>query len=134
MNPPDNESRLMILVVLLLGFSLLEQVWPLRKTTQPRLPRALNNLLMAGSSALILKLAFYPLVLTVASLTAAENWGILSKLDLPVQARIPLAILALDWTLFIWHGLLHKVPFLWRFHNVHHTDLDLDPPSDVLQP
>jgi sterol desaturase/sphingolipid hydroxylase (fatty acid hydroxylase superfamily) len=116
----------MILAVLLLGLTLLEQWRPLRKTTQAKLPRVLNNVLIAGSSALILKLAFYPLVLNVASMTAAENWGILSKLDLPVQARIPLALLSLDWTLYIWHRLLHKVPFLWRFHNVHHIDLDLD--------
>jgi sterol desaturase/sphingolipid hydroxylase (fatty acid hydroxylase superfamily) len=126
MNPPSPELRFLILAFMFLGLTLLEQLWPLRKATQARLPRILNNLLLAGSSALILKLAFYPLVLTVASMTAAENWGILARLDLPVQARMPLALLSLDWSLFLWHRLLHKVPFLWRFHNVHHTDLDLD--------
>ena len=28
--------------------------------------------------------------------------------------------------MYIWHVLTHKVPFLWRFHLVHHVDLDLD--------
>src|SRR6187397_1504896 len=29
------------------------------------------------------------------------------------------------YTLFMWHVLTHRVPALWRFHRVHHLDLDL---------
>jgi len=43
----------------------------------------------------------------------------------PVLATI-LAILLLDYTMYFWHWLNHRVPFFWRFHHVHHTDLDLD--------
>src|SRR5207249_6219037 len=32
----------------------------------------------------------------------------------------------MDYTLYGWHVLTHRVPFLWRFHVVHHVDLDLD--------
>ncbi len=32
----------------------------------------------------------------------------------------------MDYTMCIWHVLTHKVPVLWRFHLVHHVDLDLD--------
>jgi sterol desaturase/sphingolipid hydroxylase (fatty acid hydroxylase superfamily) len=32
----------------------------------------------------------------------------------------------MDYTLYVWHILTHRVPFLWRFHAVHHVDLDLD--------
>jgi sterol desaturase/sphingolipid hydroxylase (fatty acid hydroxylase superfamily) len=28
--------------------------------------------------------------------------------------------------MYVWHRLNHRVPWLWRFHLVHHTDLDLD--------
>jgi sterol desaturase/sphingolipid hydroxylase (fatty acid hydroxylase superfamily) len=122
----SNEFRVMILVFMLLGCIVLEQLWPLRKSTQPKFPRVFQNLLIAGSSALILRLAFYPIVGSVALITEAESWGILSQLHLPLQMRIPLALLSLDWTLYLWHRLMHKTQFLWRFHNVHHTDLDLD--------
>ena len=37
-----------------------------------------------------------------------------------------LSVLLLDYTLYLWHVLTHKVPVLWRFHRVHHADLDLD--------
>jgi sterol desaturase/sphingolipid hydroxylase (fatty acid hydroxylase superfamily) len=32
----------------------------------------------------------------------------------------------MDYTTWVWHRLNHQVPLLWRFHGVHHTDLDLD--------
>ncbi len=35
-------------------------------------------------------------------------------------------VLLLDYSLWIWHWLNHRVDFLWRFHRVHHVDLDLD--------
>ena len=36
------------------------------------------------------------------------------------------AFLLLDYTIYVWHVLTHRVPFLWRFHLVHHLDMDLD--------
>jgi sterol desaturase/sphingolipid hydroxylase (fatty acid hydroxylase superfamily) len=38
---------------------------------------------------------------------------------------VPLAAALMDYTLYLWHVLTHRVPFLWRFHAVHHADLDL---------
>ncbi len=35
-------------------------------------------------------------------------------------------MLGMDYTMYVWHVLTHKVPVLWRFHLVHHVDLDLD--------
>lgn len=35
-------------------------------------------------------------------------------------------MLLLDYTLYLWHILLHKLPWLWRCHQPHHIDLDLD--------
>ena len=40
--------------------------------------------------------------------------------------RIAVQVLLLDYTLWIWHLLNHRVPLFWRFHRVHHVDLDLD--------
>ncbi len=47
------------------------------------------------------------------------------RLGLPRPAGFVLALLLLDYTLYLWHVLTHKVPPLWRFHRVHHADLDL---------
>ena len=32
----------------------------------------------------------------------------------------------MDLTFYWWHVANHRIPFLWRFHNVHHIDPDLD--------
>ena len=45
---------------------------------------------------------------------------------MPEAVRVVAAILLLDYTLWWWHWLSHRVPFLWRFHLVHHVDRDLD--------
>lgn len=47
-------------------------------------------------------------------------------MSLPIWLETALAVLLLDYSLYAWHVLTHKVPFLWRFHVVHHIDLDLD--------
>ena len=41
-------------------------------------------------------------------------------------AHVIIAIVMLDYTLWVWHFASHRVSFLWRFHLVHHVDRDLD--------
>ncbi len=40
-------------------------------------------------------------------------------------------ILVLDMLIYWWHRLNHEIPFLWRFHEVHHLDEFLDVTSAV---
>ena len=47
-------------------------------------------------------------------------------LRLPCWLEVPLALVLLDYSLYLWHVAFHKIPFLWRFHQVHHVDLDMD--------
>jgi sterol desaturase/sphingolipid hydroxylase (fatty acid hydroxylase superfamily) len=37
-----------------------------------------------------------------------------------------LAILFLDFAIWLQHLITHKVPLFWRFHRVHHADRDFD--------
>jgi sterol desaturase/sphingolipid hydroxylase (fatty acid hydroxylase superfamily) len=124
--PMPPTSRL-ILLITIFGFAfLLEQYFPLRKTTQPKTQRLFINLGLATISALLLRLSFYPIVLFVAQWTTANEIGLLPGIGISGTAALLVSIVLLDGTLFHWHWMLHKIPFLWRFHNVHHMDLDLD--------
>lgn len=38
-------------------------------------------------------------------------------------------LLLLDCWIYFWHRLNHRIPFLWRFHEVHHLDETLDATS-----
>lgn len=99
---------------------------PLRRTTQPKATRTLTNLAIASTSAIALRFTFYPVVIAIAFWVEDRGYGLLHSLNLPHVITTILSIVVLDWTLYYWHLMLHKVPFLWRFHNVHHVDLDLD--------
>lgn len=52
--------------------------------------------------------------------------GPFESLALPLWVRIPLEIVFLDFLTYWLHRAYHRAPVLWRFHRVHHTDLDLD--------
>lgn len=113
--------------ILLYGVALLlEKVRPLRAPTQPKTSRVLRNLSIGALGSLTLRLGLYSLLLRLAGVTVEEGWGLIPMLDPPPVLGTILAFLALDYTLYIWHFANHHVPFLWRFHNAHHVDLDLD--------
>ncbi len=55
-----------------------------------------------------------------------HGWGLLPRLGLPKPVETAAAVVLLDYTLYVWHVLTHRVPLLWRLHRIHHMDLDLD--------
>lgn len=99
---------------------------PLRRTVEPKLPRNLRNLATGALSALTLRIAEVPLIFPLSMLVTSRKWGLLPQANLPLWLETTLAFILLDYTLYIWHVLTHRVPWLWRFHLVHHVDLDLD--------
>jgi sterol desaturase/sphingolipid hydroxylase (fatty acid hydroxylase superfamily) len=86
---------------------------------------------VAGLSAAAIHLAETPVTTRLAALAERRRWGLRRRLDLPPWLEVPLAVALLDYTLYVWHVLTHRVPFLWRFHLVHHVDLDLDASTAV---
>ena len=44
---------------------------------------------------------------------------------LPLWLQVGLALLLAELWVYSFHRLSHKVPFLWRFHQVHHTLVDM---------
>src|SRR6266498_1752010 len=104
----------------------LERRRPLRRQVESKVTHAARNLAVAGISAAALQLTESPVALSLAALVERHNVGLVKLLRLPVWLETALAIVLLDYTLYVWHVLTHKVPFLWRFHLPHHVDLDLD--------
>lgn len=104
----------------------LERRRPLRREVEPKLTHTVRNLAVAGIGAIVLQLTERPVALGLAALVERHNLGLLKIVRMPVLLETVLAILLLDYTLYVWHVLTHKIPFLWRFHLVHHVDLDLD--------
>ena len=103
----------------------LERRRPLRRETESKSARDVRNLAVAGLSAAALALTEKPLVERLTALVERRRWGLLKRARLPAWLEVLLAVVLLDYTLYVWHVLTHRAPWLWRFHRVHHVDLDL---------
>jgi len=99
---------------------------PLRSTREPKARRTARNLALAGLSAASVQLTQAPALLWLARLMQGHRPGLMGRLDLPYAVEVAASVLLLDYTLWHWHWLTHRVPWMWRFHRVHHADRDMD--------
>ena len=121
-------GRLFGILALAVGGALVwaERRGALRKAVDRRAGRPATNLALAGVTALVTQLAMSPVVQPLTTLVARRRIGLVQRLPLPGWIRAALAIALLDYTLYWWHVLEHRAAWLYRFHQVHHADLDLD--------
>jgi len=103
----------------------LEYRWSLRRWVNGFVRRLITNAAVALPTLLVMRLGLIPAVVAAAHWARQQEFGLLHLLPLPTWLHAVLAFLLLDYSLYVWHVLSHKVPLLWRFHNVHHTDVDL---------
>jgi sterol desaturase/sphingolipid hydroxylase (fatty acid hydroxylase superfamily) len=99
---------------------------PLRRHVESKTRRGVRNVALGGVNAVVIQLAEMPLVLGLCRIVEERRWGLLQAVDLPPWVGIPAAVILTDYTIYLWHILLHRVPLLWRFHMAHHADLDMD--------
>lgn len=121
----DVTGALILTGVFLLLF-ITESRFALRKRVQGRWKRLLINFLLSLPAFALLRFLLIPAMVWVAAKNQVWQFGIINLFEAPVLVKSIVAFILLDYTNYIWHFLLHKLPFLWRFHLVHHTDLDLD--------
>jgi sterol desaturase/sphingolipid hydroxylase (fatty acid hydroxylase superfamily) len=121
-----NFFRVALSLGALAGLVLLERKHPLRRERESKLRRNGRNLAVAALGALTVHLLEAPAVQPLARSVGKRKFGLLKQVHLPRPLEIIAAVLLMDYTLYLWHVLTHRVPLLWRFHAVHHVDLDLD--------
>ncbi len=91
-----------------------------------RFRHAFYNLAIAVFNTVVLGLMFGALIAAVAEWTTGNKLGLLNSLALPQTARFVLALVLLDFWMYVWHRANHAIPLLWRFHRMHHTDPNMD--------
>ncbi len=127
----ENEAiiRLGVFLGLFALFAALETFAPRRRRSQTRARRWSTNWAITIIDTLTLRaLAFaLPLLAVGAAIDADQNgWGLFNQLALPLWGEVLLTILIFDFIIWAQHLITHKIPFLWRFHRVHHSDVDID--------
>ena len=104
----------------------LERRRPLRRVREAKWRHVSRNIVFAGIAAATVNLVERPVVEPLATMVERRRYGLLYVRRLPPPLHLILAVVFLDYTLYAWHVLTHRVPWLWRFHVVHHVDRDLD--------
>lgn len=77
-------------------------------------------------NAVLIWAAFLWLWRWAADGSAEAGFGLLHQVPMPVWLHALLAILLLDFWTYWWHRANHQIPFLWRFHRMHHSDPWMD--------
>ena len=93
---------------------------------EPKLVRGIRNLAIAAGAGAVMQLVERPVAMRLARYVERNQLGLVARLAKSNAARVLLSAILLDYGLYVWHVLTHKVPWLWRFHQVHHIDLDMD--------
>ena len=104
---------------------IVEKRRPLRKQIEQKELSTARNLAIAATAGIAVNLFEKPVTDKLTRFVEKQNFGLLKIFRLPKFLETALAVILLDYTLYIWHVLTHKSSFLWRFHQIHHADLDL---------
>src|SRR5262249_23165567 len=75
---------------------------PRRRVERPR-PRLARNLVVATTNLVAVRLVELPAILPLTVHVERGGWGLLGHVALPAWLAVPVALLLLDYTLYIWH-------------------------------
>ncbi len=124
----DTQLRLVVFIGVLVIMAVLEAILPKRQRQQARSQRWVTNLFLVLVNSIALKLLGPISTVVMAGYALTHNWGLLalSSIPLPLFVEVIIAIIFLDFAIYIQHVATHRIPVLWRLHKVHHADRDID--------
>jgi sterol desaturase/sphingolipid hydroxylase (fatty acid hydroxylase superfamily) len=117
------------MAVLAGGYALLfalERAFPLRRPKSRLLPRLEANFVVSLVAFVAVIAVVSPVSEGALAWATRSTFGLMNWLALPPTAEFAATFLLLDLSFYYWHVANHRVPLLWRFHNAHHIDPDLD--------
>ena len=123
--------RLSIFITVFCVMLIWEKLLPRHYTVDSKARRIGINLTLSGIDILAVRLLFGAAAVGVAQFAVENSWGLFNQTKWPEGLEVLLAVIALDFSIYLQHVAAHLIPLFWRFHIVHHTDLDLDVSSGL---
>lgn len=120
-------ERMAILVGGLLLFWIIEGAIPLLPLRYKK-----NKLRHAGVNFfftvihLIIHTGLAVLIIGLSDWCLQNGFGLVYWFDAGVWLTIVIGVLALDFSSWLVHLVMHKIRLLWRFHLIHHSDTNVD--------
>ena len=117
-------------LVLLLSWESFRPFFSFRAKSSTRGVHVVRNLALGALNSVVVAAFFVSLWIISAEWAADRGFGIMNWLAPVDSGRSVIhgvgAVLLLDFWTYWWHRLNHRIPFLWRFHRVHHADREMD--------
>jgi len=118
--------RTSILLGGIVFFWILEGMIPLYSFRYKKINHALLNIFFTTTTAII-GFGFAFLLLKSTLYVGGEQIGVIHIFNLPIWADVIISLLLLDLIgAYLVHFIQHKVPWMWKFHLVHHSDMNVD--------
>ena len=113
-----------LLILLLICESAIPAI-KLWRSGKQRFIHALNNILLGFINGRLAYYAFFLYLWNEMIQLHKEHAPTLFAIENPFLATVACIVILDIWT-YWWHRLNHIIPFLWRFHKVHHSDKEMD--------
>ena len=124
----DNEITIRLLFFF--GIFALIGLWevfaPRRALTMSKAIRWGSNIGIVVLNSVVLRLAFPVVAVGFAAYVNQQGWGVLNQFELNPLLAIIIAVVVMDFTIWLQHVMVHAIPLFWRLHRMHHADLDYD--------
>jgi sterol desaturase/sphingolipid hydroxylase (fatty acid hydroxylase superfamily) len=119
---------LLDLLVMTVVFVPVERFWPLHRDQKTFRPEWTTDAFYFVATHLPAQLITFLMLLPA---TAILKWLAIPSLintvgNLPFIVQLLLAIVVADLAQYATHRAFHKIPFLWRFHSIHHSIQTMD--------
>ncbi len=105
---------------------ILETIFPLFKGWKNRVRHIARNIgiVIVDNIVFFIVLAF--VTGYIFRIIEQNQIGVFNYLNAPWILRIAFIIIFFDLWMYIWHVMVHRSAFLWRFHRMHHSDPNMD--------
>jgi sterol desaturase/sphingolipid hydroxylase (fatty acid hydroxylase superfamily) len=130
----ESSARLAIFLSIFITLAFLELIIPCKKIATDKFKRWLNNIVLSLINTALVKVIIPLAGIAAAVLAGEQQWGLLNNVFDSTGSlnyffewfAITLFLIIFDLTIYFQHRLFHAIPFLWRFHRMHHSDIDYD--------
>ncbi|MCC0006684.1 MAG: sterol desaturase family protein [Hyphomicrobiaceae bacterium] len=106
--------------------ALWEVLAPRRKHVIDRTTRWPSNVGVVVLDTAVVRILFPTTAVGLALFAEAKGFGVLNVWQVPYALAVVVAVIVLDFAIYLQHVLFHAVPALWRVHRMHHADLEFD--------
>ncbi len=120
------DIKLISIISLLILIYILETIFPHYPGRKGRARHAFPHITTAVLNGLLTRFALAGITMSVIAWAQERSLGIFRLPDAWGLVAPVTAFILFDIWMYYWHMANHRLPFLWRFHRAHHSDIAMD--------